>query len=279
MVALEIVLEAKSWRQLGVPKEKEELRKLQVAVHPDRCKDPRANDAFVNLMALYNGPDYTLRVAEGVSTEDHKIVWTPKKGFEDRLSPARAALTRLHDLDPKFSMFFPTNEGVGLDKLTLSYGEGWWYLSDFPTPLDSRTIVWIAKRLAGALHQSNKLGFAHCNINPSTVLLLPTEHGLKIDGWWGAVTHGKRLVLRPDGLTPPKYLGGAVADDRIDVAQAAAMLLSVGKSDKLIEETLQRHAKTPGTPVKFFEDIDNTARRLYGKPKWHPLEVPKTQMI
>lgn len=279
MVDLEVVLEAKTWKQLGVPKQKDELRKLQVALHPDRCKDPRANDAFINLMALYDGPDYDLRVASGVSAGNHKIIWTPKKGFEDRLSPARAALTRLADLDPKFAMFFPKNEGVNLDKLTISYGEGWWYLSDYDFTFDSRTIVWVAKRLAAAINQANKKGFAHCNISLSTVLIKPSEHGLMLDGWWGAVSHGKRLILKPDTKTPPKYLGGAVSDDKIDVAQAASMLLSVGKSDKMVAEVLQKHSTNPGNAVKFFEDVDNAARKLYGKPTWHPLEVPKTQMI
>lgn len=108
---------------------------------------------------------------------------------------------------------------------------------------------------------------------------MPSEHGLKIDGWWGAVSHGKRLVLRPDGQTPPKYLGGAVADDRIDVAQAAAMLLSVSKPDTLLAEVLQKHSTNPGNPVGFFTDVDTVARSLYGKPTWHPLAVPQTQMI
>ena len=273
------VLEAKTWRSLGVPKTKDELRKFQRELHPDKCSDPRAKDAFAKIMALFEGPDYDLRVAAGQRWEGNQIVWTPKSGFEDRLSPARVALTRFSNLEPQFAQFFPRNIGVNLDKLTAFYGKGWWFLSDYEWQLDSRTIVWIAKRLAGALNQSNRLGIAHCNIHPITVAIMPSDHGLMIDGWWSAVSHGKRLVLKPDTKTPSKYLGGTLADDKIDIAQSAAMLLSVGKPDKMIAEQLQKNATSPGDAVSFFKDIDNAARTLYGKNSWHPLALPKTQMI
>ena len=278
MVEISAVLSATSWVQLGVPKNKIELRKLQAELHPDVCKDHRANGAFANLMKLYNGPDYDLRVASGVATGAHQIVWTPKPTFEDRLALARTALTKLHNLKGDFARFFPENQGNDPKELTVAYESGWWFLNSY-TSFDSRTVVWIAKRLAGALNQSNKLGFAHCNISPATVLIMPEEHGLRIDGWWSAVSHGQRLQLRPDTKTPPRYLGGAAADDKLDIAQAAAMLLSMSKPDKMIAEVLQKHTVNPTNAVRFFEDIDDAARRLYGKNSWHPLALPKTQMI
>ena len=174
MVEISAVLSATSWVQLGVPKNKIELRKLQAELHPDVCKDHRANGAFANLMKLYNGPDYDLRVASGVATGAHQIVWTPKPTFEDRLTPARTALTKLHNLKGDFARFFPENQGNDPKELTVAYESGWWFLNSY-TSFDSRTVVWIAKRLAGALNQSNKLGFAHCNISPATVLIMPEE--------------------------------------------------------------------------------------------------------
>ena len=43
MVEISAVLSTTSWVQLGVLKNKIELRKLQAELHPDVCKDHRAN--------------------------------------------------------------------------------------------------------------------------------------------------------------------------------------------------------------------------------------------
>ena len=75
------VLEAKTWRSLGVPKTKDELRKFQRELHPDKCSDPRAKDAFAKIMALFEGPDYDLRVAASLCHGEafrKKTIWTRK---------------------------------------------------------------------------------------------------------------------------------------------------------------------------------------------------------
>lgn len=279
MISVAQITSAKSWLDLRVPKTKTELRRLQREVHPDVCDDPRAPMAFAKLMELYSGPDYDMRVASGTAVGDHKIAWKPKATFEDRLSVARSRLTSLSNLEDKFAMFFPRNIGTNLDELTVEYGRGWYFISGYGFSFDSRTVVWMAKRLAGALNQSTKLGFVHGNISPDTVAIMPAEHGLKIDGWWHSVKVGERLALKPDTKTPPKYFGGFPADNKIDIAQSAAMLQNVGKPDKLIAEVLGKHSVNPGTPVEFFNDIDDAARKLYGKNSWHPLALPKQQMI
>lgn len=273
------VLSAKNWGSFNLEKTKDRLRNLQFQFHPDRNTDPRAHDAFIKINELFEGADYDLRVASGIKTTDHKIIWKPKATFEDRLSVARSRLTSLSNLEDKFAMFFPRNIGDNLDELTVEYGRGWYFIGDYGFLFDSRTVVWMAKRLAGALNQSTKLGFVHGNISPDTVAIMPAEHGLKIDGWWHSVKVGERLALKPDTKTPPKYFGGFTADNKIDIAQSAAMLQDVSKSDKLIAEVLSKHSVNPGTPVEFFNDIDDAARRLYGKNSWHPLALPKQQMI
>lgn len=261
---IEQVLTARSWRDLGLAKDKGSLRTLQFNLHPDRCADPRASDAFARLSDLFNAPDYDRRVATGTKGNGY-IDWTMKTGFEDRSKTAINISKKL----PKdtISFFAPVDSNM-----RTTYGDGWYFISDFDK-FDSRTAVWLAKRLAAAAHTLEIHSVVHANINPDTVVINPEVHGLKLDGWWHAVSAGERIVLKPEAKTPSNFLGGTPASSNLDVAQFSAMLCEKTDADDKLVNIFKRNALTPSKPIEFFREVDKTAGELYGK-KWHPLEVP-----
>lgn len=278
MVTVEEILKAKNWNALVLPKTKQSLKDLQRKVHPDVNNHSKANDAFVKLTELFNNPDYNLRVATGSATDNHEIIWQPRPEFNDRLSIALSSFKKLDKLPEEFRRFYPKVNKSGLDHLTVSYGEGWWFVDDFPK-FDSRTVVWIAKRGAAAIRKAAECGLVHGDINPNTVVLLPSKHGLMLDGWWHSVKIGDRLVLKPEAPTPAKYFGGAPADENLMVAQLAAMLTKVSEPDRLLLETLKKHSVGTTDATTLFNDVNNIATKLYGPASWHPLSNPSVLMI
>jgi len=272
------IMTAKTWRALNIPKTKDALRDLQREFHPDVNTDPNAHEAFVKLVPLFEGPDYQLRVANGTATTAHAIAWSMEKDFDDRKIVAVRALEQLAKLPAEFNRFFPKIHSFGPDHLTLNYGEGWWFVEDFPK-FDSRTAVWIAKRGAAAIKKAAESGIVHGDINPRTVALLPSEHGLMLDGWWHSVELDSRLALKPDAPTPARYFGGAGADEKVMVAQLAAMLTKTSDADKLLLETFKKHSFGVANARDFFNEVNDVATKLYGPAKWHPLDVPAVPMI
>lgn len=251
---------------------------MQREFHPDVNKDKLANEAFTKVTALFEGPDYKLRVASGTATDNHMITWSMEKDFGDLKAPAVKALEKLSTLPDEFSRFFPKLKDYGPDHLTTSYGEGWWFMEDFPA-FDSRTVVWIAKRGAAAIIKASEKGLVHGDINSRTIVLLPSEHGLMLDGWWASVPVGERIQIKPTGRTPNKYFGGAPADESMMVAQLASVLTIKSNPDKLLLETFKKYAVAGGKAKAFFKEVDDVAKGLYGPPSWHELSNPTVPMI
>lgn len=276
------VLAATRWAELGVPRTPAGLRALRRALHPDLCTDPLAGAAFAHVTALYDGPDVALRLATARRDGPGRLVWTPVPGFEDLLDVAdRAHGDLARTRHPRFFTRMAPAPGASHTRL-VTYDDGgtarWWFLADVGR-LDSRTAVWVAKRLAAAIEQAAEVGWVHGDIHAGTVVLCPEEHGLRLDGWWSAVRLGDRLAVAPRAPTPPRWLGGARVDPCLAVAQAAATVLEVADVDAPLADVLRRHATGPGLPSALVRDVDGAARSLYGAPAWHPLPEPPSPSL
>ena len=281
MITGDQVLSAHAWSDLGIPRTAHAMRQASLAVHPDTWRDPRATEAFARLCELYDAPDFDLRVAGGIRHGPGVIQWTPKPGFADLADVADHAQRDL--ARTRFRRFFALGKTVPADSTArlVRYGEPgerWWFLSSFPR-LDARTTVWVAKRLAAALNLADQSGWVHGDINPATIVLSPSEHGLKLDGWWTAIRCGERLCVEPSATTPPRYLSGAPADAKLGVGQGAATLLTVSALTSPLLDIMSRHAVNPGTPNDFFDEVDDAAQRMFGAPAWHHLADPAEDPI
>ena len=121
MTDISDLINAKTWRQLGLPRTKDSVKFLQRNFHPDVNTHPDAHEAFTKIQMLFDGPDFDLRVAKGTVMSNHMIVWEAKDGFKDRVNPAVNALGKLANV--KESRFFPRVESHGAN-IVMHYGPG-----------------------------------------------------------------------------------------------------------------------------------------------------------
>lgn len=281
ILTAERTLRARRWEDLGLPRTKEGLREARTLLHPDVNPSPHASDAFARLQGLFEAPEFHVRVAHGSRDGAGAIKWSPEPGFEDLTGIALTAAAELSRT--KHARFFTaaSPEPGGLRSQYGQTGERWWFLREFAA-LDGRTAVWVAKRLAGALATAKTVGWTHGDVNPDTVAILPSDHGLQLDGWWYGVRIDERLGLRPTSPhTPPQYLSGYPVDARLAVAQGAGMLRDLlGTSGPpALVSALTRHTLKPESPKDFFTDIEKAAHSLYGSPAWHPCAEPGIEPI
>ena len=285
VLTIEEILAAQAWDDFaGYPHTDAGRRRLLLAahIHPDVNPDPRAGLAFEHVNTLFDQPEFSLRVAAGVRAAPGQLQWTPVSGFEDLAVRAADVSTIMRRA--KQHRFFTSSASDTAGGLVTTYTEDsggkWWFLTAFQrTGLDSRTAVWMANRLGAAIAQMAQQGWVHGDINPATVVILPSDHGLRLDGFWQSVRLGAMLDVRPTATTPPRYLAGAPADEELAVGQAAVMLADIADMDRDLADVINHHAYDPGAAQEFYRDVSTVAQRLYGKPSWHPLAEPSTPCI
>ena len=270
-----IVLNATSWDQLGLERDKTGLRKAQVRVHPDVCKHPQANLAFTKLKSLFHAPDVSLRLAAG-RFGGGSIYWSFDALNSDLLDRAEKAQNALWKSSEPVQWVPEPHR----NKLTLEsrYGPGWWLLSAFKE-LDERTIAWIWRRLLTVIHLAEREGWVHGDINANTVALLPSEHGLRLDGWWTAVPFGASLEVSPYAFTLPRYLSGNPTDTELSVSQSAALLLESGKTSPALGKFLYEMRLRPIPVEKAVHRGEAALKKDFGGSKWHPLPAPPSKSI
>jgi hypothetical protein len=273
------ILEAQSWRQLGIGRSHTDLQALRKRWHPDVNPAPNANEVFAKIEWLYDNADYLLRVAEGKKTATNEIEWVARAGFRDL---AARYVTVVDDLGTTESRWFPTVLASRDGKVRVNYGFGghpqrWFWLSDFPR-LDQRTTVWLAKRLFAALAAVERSGWCHTDIIPNVVAIDPDNHGLKLDGWWSAVRIGEPLDISPTQKVDAAYEGGKPADSALMVEQAARALLERCHPMKAMRAVLEQAAHSPRSIQQTFWDLDRCGKEAFGTAFW-ALDAPTIEPI
>lgn len=267
----EAVLAARRWSELGVPRTNEGLRAVQRVVHPDVCKHPQAADAFIAAKNLFHGPDFITRLAMGEFAGNHRINWTfPPENVDLAEYAAKAHSAILNQKTPVEWVPRATLSG---NILTTDYGQaGWYFLSEFSS-LDERDVGWIIRRLFAIARVANDAGWVHTNIVPETVVVLPSEHGVRLDGWWQAVKVGEPLKTKPDAFTPIRYFSGMGADTSLEVAQIADTMLRYDVSSTL-KGLLKTFKYSQPNPNDALNQVDSALFKDFGKPSWHDLPAP-----
>lgn len=265
------VLKAKRWSDLGFAHDQSGLRAAQREFHPDVCHEANAAEAFIRLKTLFELPDIQTRKADGRFVGG-KIAWTFDR---DDIDLAQKAVRAQKAMSVESDLWVPQPE-LGGETLTCTYGEGWWPLRDFQ--LDERSVVWVAKRLMAVSTIASKLNLVHGDINPKTAMILPEQHGLRLDGWWTSVADGEVLEVLPEAPTPTKWLNGSAATPKLMVAQSAKMLLGNHDCGPL-KDVLKDLWLRPTSPQTAFETIDTTAKTAFGANSWHPLSQPNVEGI
>jgi len=150
--------------------------------------------------------------------------------------------------------------------------------------------VWMWKRMLELLGWIHKSGFVHGAILPQHTLIHARDHGVVFAGWSAAAAIGKPiLAVNPQmrEYYPDSVLQGAPASPRMDLAMSARVLLkalggSTVRASSRVPEPLARllenHARGDGQwgddAWAVRDELDNTARRVFGPPKFIPFLMP-----
>lgn len=275
----ETVLKARRWSALGLPKTPEGLRAAQRVVHPDVCKEPNAHDAFIRVSELFNGPDIHTRLADGSFVGNHKVAWKFDPSNNDL---ARSAEKAHRDIlkATTVPVEWVGRANLSGDTLTIDYGQaGWYYLSEYAlATLSARDVGWILRRLCAIVHVASEAGWVHGDITSESIVVLPSEHGVRLDGWWAAVKKGEPLKVKPSAFTPIRFLSNAPTESKMSIAQIADTMLHAETSDNL-KALLKRLKFNPVSPSEALKQIDAALLKDFGKPAWHELPVPATGEI
>lgn len=149
--------------------------------------------------------------------------------------------------------------------------------------------VWMWKRMLETLGWVHKSGFVHGAVLPQHVLLHARDHGVIFAGWSGAVPLGKRLLVTnadQRAYYPDPVWQGAPATSRTDLAMSARVLLkALGGSHerapssvpallaRLLESTARGESRSDDA-WSVRDELDQTARQVFGPPKFIPFAMP-----
>lgn len=272
----EVVLKARRWSALGLPKTSDGLRAAQRAVHPDVCKEPDAHDAFIRVSELYNGPDIKTRLAEGTFTGNHYVCWTFDPSNNDLARSAEKAHAAI--INQKTPVEWVGKAALLGNTLSVNYSTpGWYYMTEWGF-LNARDVGWILRRLCAIVHVASTAGWVHGDIIPEAIVVLPSEHGVRLDGWWTAVKKGEPLKVKPSAFTPIRFLSNAPVDSKMSISQIADTMLHYETSSNL-KALLKRLKFNPVSPSEALKQIDEALMKDFGKPAWHELTAPMTGEI
>lgn len=267
--------------------------------------------ALLGRIAQGESTDVFLARRDGRLTERVLIKFLRTDGDEDLLDNERRVIEALeksrYQGAPYFVPLLPQRVDSGLARLGKNGNEGekrasvvrWrsgfvHSMNDVFTTHSSGIIpeasVWMWKRMLEMLGWVHKSGFVHGAILPQHTLLHARDHGVVFVGWSAATAIGKNiLALNPKAREyyPDFVWQGAPAIPRTDIAMSARIVLKAlgGKVDRApsrvpepLARLLEGHANgtghLPDDAWATRDDLDNTARQVFGPPKFFPFSMP-----
>ena len=140
---------------------------------------------FIHLTNLYEGADFTNRIANGTRTSNHKILWEFTDGNSDLLSDTKTFQKELYNMTDKVH-FVPEFLSSSFYSY---YGDSdlWFPFGSFPT-IEPRTSAWILRRLLSFAAFADDVGVIYTD----NLFLDP----VKLDCLWNTVQSYTTLVRR-----------------------------------------------------------------------------------
>lgn len=160
--------------------------------------------------------------------------------------------------------------------------------------LDGVHLAWIFNRMLTVLGFCHAQGTLHGAVLPSHVLLQAESHGLRLVGWGQSVADGRlvhTLSTRYRDWYPPEVRNKQRASPATDLFLAARCLIYLAGGDPVadrmpdaVPEPMRRFVQgcllggirmRPRDAWKLQEEFAQLLCRLYGPPKFHPLDMTK----
>ncbi len=235
--------------------------------------------------------DYLLKISRIVGGD--KLLDNEQKVLTELLSKAGTG-TYSHYL-PILSESFLAKDKIQKRINVFVSENGFYTLEDVHAQhpkLEGRHLAWIFKRMLTILGFTHKQHTVHGAFLPSHVMLNAENHGLKLIGWGHSVkldTTIKTISLKYKDWYPKEVINKKLANNSTDIFMAAKCIVYLAGGDLItnkmpssIPPKMQRFFKScvlegqkmrPADAWKLLEEFDGLLAEMYGKPKFHKLEM------
>lgn len=193
------------------------FREIMKAIHPDKCKDPRAQDATNHLLEMNrhftNGTTFTDDSGNFLTNDhwvlyqgDRQVIAHGKRNQQEVVASATAHFKRYMpydwDSDCSFLLF---QRAIPMVNLTLA----------------QEHVNWVLSRLLEfcmLLHRHT--GRAHLGLTPAQVMLVPETHGIAVAGFYHTTVLNARVSTISAAYRhwyPNQLLAGKKATENADL--------------------------------------------------------------
>jgi serine/threonine protein kinase len=219
----------------------------------------------------------------------------------DLLHDEAAALELLHSAGgpqrkhlPRLLDRFQTSEGLAGNVLSLADGFDLLAVRDrYPDGVPAEHVIWMLRRLLSALGYAHREGVIHGNIEPSHVMIRPSDHNLVLLDWCYSIIApgrtGRGFKCENPDYSPPEVgqrRPPIPASDLYSVGRCAIFLLggdlATGKLPAAVDDRLARFVAylTRTSPLQraqdawdMFEELGRLRRAIFGAHRFVPFEM------
>ncbi|MBC8110949.1 MAG: hypothetical protein H7Y04_07820 [Verrucomicrobia bacterium] len=267
---------------------KKEYLSYQKIFHPDVCHLPEANEAVKKLNSFRDQMEESNKIKDDAGTieqaTEKKLVFRGDKDLLLKSMENFQKLIRLNDDSAKhFRKYLPQAMEYREETLYVFMEEK--AVPVYNLTLPQEHITWFTSRMFEFTAWLHQVGYCHAGINPASVSIVPETHGVVFTSFYHLqplhsqlkTISAKYLDWYPDLVFKNKQ---AIAYIDLNLVQRTALYVLGDKSGNGIRlkkdnnEFLIDFLITPHYEAyKTFDEYRNLLRSLFGKPKFHKLEL------
>jgi len=213
--------------------------RLYSKIHPDICKEPKAQEAFVKLNEFKTELEKGKTHNDDAGTVTYSLYTIEIIGDADLLKSSFENYNKLMALTDEsskhFKKYIPTSGRM------ISDNELEWTIDYRAMPLSSigdqphLHVNWITSRMLEFASWLSQVGYCHAGINPDSIYIIPENHGMMCISFYHMVAMGTKLRSasgKYSNLYPHKIFDHKKATSNIDIelAKRTAIYLLGDKS-------------------------------------------------
>ena len=234
------ILNAKYFSQIC--RDDADFKKLALLLHPDRCKDSRANEAFTHLNSLRDefikGRAYKDESGEFRSngfthtwSGDTALLYKSYTNYGKLM----AAMKKVYNADDMkhWMQYFPDNytynNTVQFTTVERCYPLSYMLSGIENDPNKYKHINWVFSRMIEVCVMLEDIGWSLLNFSPESVFILPDRHGILIPSYYYLTEYGKKVEFisgRCKYWYPSFLLRDKICQPGIDITLAQKLTIS-----------------------------------------------------
>ena len=169
-----------------------ECKEIAKQIHPDTCKDPRANEAFIHFMKLKEQYELGIVIETDfgkayIRSDEVNFDYSDSDIGQNQILFKRIKTLMISRRQDNIKFYIPE------DTITKGFK-----LSERLFPIQQLTLSeehvrWIFSRMLEFSAYCQTIGICHAGINPDSVLINPETHGIKVIGFHHATEYCSKL--------------------------------------------------------------------------------------